>query len=236
MNETNGNCAILFIKEPVRGQVKTRLAVTVGADRAVELYRCFVEDIISMLDGLNVSTCCCYQGPGGAEALGNWLGRRRSYVCQSGANLGQRMANAFRSAFASGFSKVVLIGSDLPDLPGDIVRQALAALDTHGVVIGPSRDGGYYLIGFTAAHFLSQVFENLCWSTDRIFEQTMGILNNQGVNTHVLPRWHDVDTWSDLQDLIRRNESTSFRGSRTWAFVRECGWVGDEEERSEQDV
>lgn len=236
MKETNGNCVVLFIKEPIRGRVKTRLAAAVGADCTVELYKCFVEDIVSMLEGLSLVTCCCCDSSGGAETLGDWLGRQHSYLAQSGGDLGRRMANAFRDTFAAGFSKAVLIGSDLPDLPCGIIRQAFAALDVHDAVIGPSSDGGYYLIGFAAPRSLLGVFEDVPWGTDCVFARTMEILNGRGIRTCVLPRWHDVDTWSDVEDLIRRNASTSFRGSRTWAFVRKCGWVSGEEERSEGNV
>lgn len=236
MNERKDNCVILFIREPIRGQVKTRLAAAVGADLAVELYRRFVEDTVSTLNGLSVPTRCYYDGPGGTEALGNWLGGRCHYLRQSGDGLGRKMANAFRDAFADGFAKVVLIGSDLPDLPAALIERAFAELQSHDAVIGPARDGGYYLIGFTTAHFLPEVFERISWSTERVFEQTMGILNSRGRKTHVLPRWHDVDTWSDLEDLIRRNASTPFCDSRTWAFARECGWIDDEAERSETSV
>ncbi len=236
MKETNGNCVVLFIKEPIRGRVKTRLAAAVGADCTVELYKCFVEDIVSMLEGLSISTRCYCLGSGSTEALQNWLGRRHSYLVQSGDGLGRRMANALRDAFAAGFSKAVLIGSDLPDLPCDIIRQAFAALDAHDAVIGPSSDGGYYLIGFSAPHLPPGVFEDVPWGTDCVFERTMEILNGRGIRTCVLPQWHDVDTWSDVEDLIRRNTGTSFRGSRTWAFVRKYGWVSGEEERSEGNV
>ena len=228
-------CAILFLRQPDRGQVKTRLAAVAGTDRATDLYRCFVEDTVSMLDGLQVHTKCFYDGADGSTYLNRWLGESRWYARQRGDDLGRRMANAFRDVFAAGFSRAVLIGSDLPDLPGEMVRNAFSSLDAHDAVIGPSTDGGYYLIGFTASSFLPAAFDGVPWSTDRVFEETMESLDSGDVKTSVLPPWQDVDTWEDIGDLIRRSRRTSFRESRTWAFLGRCGWI-DGMEGSDGDV
>jgi rSAM/selenodomain-associated transferase 1 len=215
---------LFFLRLPEEGQVKTRLGATIGQDRATELYGRFVEDILAMLDGVGIDVHICYQPRGAGLTVGNWLGQHRSYAPQEGADLGGRMANAFRDAFAGGVSRAVLIGSDIPDLPGETVAQAFRDLQRNDVVIGPSSDGGYYLIGFDAARFEPDVFESIRWSTDHVFDQTMAIVNRHRLKTGVLPVWHDVDTRSDLDALIERSRDTRFENSKTFNLIRGYGW------------
>ena len=120
-----------------------------------------------------------------------------------------------------GFSKVALIGSDLPDLPADFLNLGLRALDTHQALLGPSDDGGYYLIGFSKDAFLPEAFDNIAWGTDRVFAHTVKILKRHRKKLYVLPRWHDVDTLEDLKLLVARSRNTDFRNSRTFSFLQE---------------
>lgn len=224
MSRTSDQRVLFFVRSPERGRVKTRLAAAIGPDRATELYGRFVEDIIAMLDETGVDVHCCYEPAGAGVTLSGWLGSQRSYVAQVGEDLGRRMANAFQDAFKDGISRAILIGSDIPDLPATIVEQAFRDLRTNDVVIGPSRDGGYYLLGFVATRFVPEVFEGITWSTDHVFDQTMAILNGNGVSVSVLPVWHDVDTRSDLDALIERNKDTAFQDTKTFNLIRGYGW------------
>jgi uncharacterized protein len=224
MSTTSGQRVLLFLKVPGVGRVKTRLAAEIGQDRATELYRCFVEDIIAMLDRIGIDVQCCYE-PAGAEAvLSEWLGGQRSYAVQVGDDLGRRMEHAFRGAFREGVSQAVLIGSDIPDLAAEIVELAFTELGTKDVVIGPSSDGGYYLLGFRGERFVPEVFEGIRWSTDHVFDQTTAILSRNGLNVSVLPVWHDVDTRSDLDALIERNRDTAFQDTKTFNLIQGYGW------------
>jgi len=222
VSRSNRQRILFFVKTPEKGCVKTRLASAVGEDRAVELYRCFVEDIVAMLETLGVEMECCYRPVSAEAALGEWLGRRRLYVPQQGEDLGARMENAFRHVFEKGISQAVLIGSDSPDLAASLLKQAFRELRRHDAVIGPSSDGGYYLLGFDARHFVPEAFANVSWSTDHVFAQTLDILNRHACDVFVLPPWHDVDTRSDLDDLIDRNRGTAFEKSRTFNLIQ--GW------------
>ena len=215
-------CVLFFIKTPEKGCVKTRLASAVGEDRAVELYRCFVEDIVAMLDTLGVEMECCYRSVNAEAALGEWLGRHRLYRPQQGEDLGARMENAFRHVFEKGISQAVVIGSDSPDLAASLLEQAFRKLQRHDAVIGPSSDGGYYLLGFDARRFVPEAFAYVSWSTNQVFAQTLDILNRHGRDVFVLPQWHDVDTRSDLDDLIDRNRGTAFEESKTFNLIQ--GW------------
>jgi rSAM/selenodomain-associated transferase 1 len=130
------------------------------------------------------------------------------------------MKNAFIDVFDEGFSRVVIVGSDIPDLPGKFLSQAFAQLDSNDVVIGPSSDGGYYLIGFCRNSFLAEAFDDITWSTSAVLEQTLARLKSHGLTVHLLPKWHDVDTRADLDDLASRNGNTGFDLSKTFAFMQ----------------
>jgi rSAM/selenodomain-associated transferase 1 len=220
MNSRSSNCIVMFVKSPTTGQAKTRLAAEIGEDAAVRLYRCFVEDLISMVEKLDTSLRICFYPPETKSLFLQWLGEQHGYIPQTGDDLGERLKNAFVDAFEQGFSKVVAIGSDSPDLPASFLRQAFEELDFNDAVVGPSSDGGYYLIGFSADSFAPEAFDGIAWSTSAVFGQTRMKLKMHGLGVHLLPQWHDVDTRADLDGLIARNENTSFALSRTLAYIR----------------
>ncbi len=130
------------------------------------------------------------------------------------------MKDAFEQVFEKGLEEAVLIGSDAPDLPVDFVNIAFSAFETHGAVIGPSSDGGYYLIGFSRQSFLPEIFDGITWSTETVFQDTMKIFDQNDNKVRTLPLWHDIDTVSDLKALILRNEHTAFRKSETIAYLQ----------------
>lgn len=220
MDTQGSNCILLFVKSPISGQVKTRLAAEIGEEAAVGLYRCFVEDLISTVAGLGAAFRLCFHPPEAKAHFQQWLGEQHSYTPQAGNGLGERLKNAFADAFEQGFSKVVAIGSDSPDLPEDFLRRAFEQLESHDAVIGPSSDGGYYLIGFSENSFVTEAFDCIAWSTSAVCDQTQMRLRTHELNVHLLPLWHDVDTRADLEGLAARNENTSFGLSRTFAYIR----------------
>jgi len=216
---TNTSIILLFIKAPVKGQVKTRLAAILGDDAALDLYRRFVLDILDTLDLTGIPVRICYSPAESGNSVSRWMGPERQYQPQEGADVGERMKNAFQQAFSGGASRVVLIGSDIPDLPAQILNEALAGLVTHDAVIGPARDGGYYLIGFRAGTFFPAVFQNIPWSTGAVFERTMAAFDRGSKQVHVLPTWQDVDTIDDLKDLATRGRRSAFRSTRTMSYL-----------------
>jgi len=108
------------------------------------------------------------------------------------------MEHALRQAFVQGFSRAVLIGSDIPDLTVELMDEAFSSLRTNDAVIGPAFDGGYYLIGFNRDTLLSEVFEGMEWSTDTVFAETLARLKASGLKAHQLPQQRDIDTLADL--------------------------------------
>ncbi len=195
---------MVFLKAPRKGTVKTRLAKDVGNDVAALLYRHFVLDVLDILKTKRWDIAIQYDPPGSARQIRQWLGPDFRYAPQRGSGLGKRMRNAFESAFADGVQRAILIGTDAPDLPSRFIHRAEKALQTVDAVLGPCRDGGYYLIGFTREGFAPAVFTGIPWSTSRVFQLTERALNQRGRRFHVLPIWQDIDNIADLHELARR--------------------------------
>ena len=152
------DCVIVFVRYPMAGQVKTRLAESIGPESAAQLYRCFVADILDKMIGGLWKTEVHFTPAERGWDFQNWLGDEYRYVPQQGADLGERMVRAFEDFFDRGTRRAVLIGADLPDLPAEFIRRGFEELDENDIVLGPSADGGYYLIGFTKEGFASAVF------------------------------------------------------------------------------
>jgi rSAM/selenodomain-associated transferase 1 len=219
MNKPGKDCMLFFAKYPEKGEVKKRLATHLGEDITVELYRYFVLDSLSTLEKCGVKLLVCFYPPESQKRFAEWLGMNYSYVPQQGSDLGQRMKTCFVNAFDRGFHFVVAIGSDIPDLPCEFIKEALSSLKTHDVVIGPSFDGGYYLIGFREDKFIPEVFDGIDWGTHTVFHDTLTVLQNAICNVHTLPKWSDIDTIADLKHLIDRNQNTEFHNSKTISYL-----------------
>lgn len=214
-------CVLLFVKFPEKEKVKHRLAVGLTEDIAVELYRNFVLDTLSMLEGLPFPFYVCFYPPVDQKKFFTWLGTQYQFLPQEGADLGERMRSCFKRAFALGFHRVVLIGSDSPDLPYEYLKEAFTVLQTEDVVLGPAVDGGYYLIGFRNTTFTPSVFEKIHWSTPTVLAETMANIKEADHTIHLLPSWSDVDTIDDLERLVIRSKNTAFKSSRTITYLRQ---------------
>jgi rSAM/selenodomain-associated transferase 1 len=209
----------MCVKLPERGKVKSRLAASVGEDIAADLYRCFVKDIIEMLRGSEHPFTIYFHPPDSKKSIVQWLGDTCKLLPQTGDDLGQRMKNAFCEVFSQGIGSAILIGSDSPDLSIAIIDKALSSLSGHDAVVGPSYDGGYYLIGFRADTFLPDVFDGIPWSTPDVFLKTMEIFARKGFLVDILPQWRDIDTLDDLKTLYIENRYTPFACSATMRYV-----------------
>ena len=218
--EIKTDCLIIFVKWPEKGRVKTRLSAALGDDAVLELYRCFVEDIIETVKRSGFRPLIAYYPEGAGEKIAAWLGDENDYIPQVGADLGAKMSNAFRLVFERGVSRAVLIGSDFPDLPAEIISEAFSALENSDAVIGPAKDGGYYLIGFRQDTFSPRVFDGIHWSTAEVFERTMTIFTQERLDIHQLPVWRDIDRPEDLVDLVKQNMDKPFMQSKTMAYLQ----------------
>ncbi len=207
-----------FVKAPRPGTVKTRLARDIGEETAARLYQHFVLDVLDLLgDNGERERVILYDPPDAWTEIRDWLGPAYRYHPQSGGDLGERMCNAFKWAFADGAHRALLVGTDLPDLPPDVIETADNGLRAADAVLGPSPDGGYYLIGFTRTGFEPAVFHHIPWSTDGVFRQTEQLLTRRGRRLLRLPVWRDVDDLADLGALTDR-----IRTHGRAAHTRQC--------------
>lgn len=219
-----GPLAILLVKHPRQGEVKTRLARLYGEELAAELYRNFVLDMLSSLEVTRLRYAISYYPPESLSPVMAWLGGSLSYEAQRGRDHPERLKNTFIDAFSRGEERVLVLASDVPDLSPAIILEASSCLEQSDAVLGPSLDGGYYLIGFRRDAFREEAFHDIAWSTSQAFSDTLSRLG--GLRVHVLPVWPDIDTPSDLVELIRSGRNPAFSSSRTMAVLRENKLVG----------
>jgi rSAM/selenodomain-associated transferase 1 len=202
---------ILFLKRFQAGGVKTRLARRLGDQGALEVYAAMVADLLINLRPLREIVVPYYdaaaQPAQGAQPqvqsadAAAYFPRAKMGI-QEGGNLGQRMSNAFRDVFAAGAEQALLIGSDIPGISGDLLEGYLARLRRFPMVIGPAADGGYYLIGFRRESFQAEVFDDIEWSTERVFAQTLEKARSLRLCCYVGPERRDVDTVEDLEAML----------------------------------
>ncbi len=192
---------VVLGKPPRPGGTKTRLVPPLSLQEAASLYRAFLRDTVTTAIGLGWEqvTLVHPADPTAAPALRAILPATIALQCQVGEGLGAALAGAFAAQLRAGAQSVILIGSDTPTLPPSLLEEAASALHANDLVVGPSADGGYYLIGMTRQH--PDLFDRIAWSTSIVFEQTMERARERGLRTHVLREWYDVDTVTELTRL-----------------------------------
>jgi rSAM/selenodomain-associated transferase 1 len=208
--------SIIFAKEPVPGQVKTRLSPPLRPEDACRLYYCFIEDILEGMTRLPGMELALAYAPAGSHDFFRHLAPAPvRLVPQEGPDLGERQARAFAWGFAGGFETILLRGCDTPDLPGAILLEAQEKLASARaeVVLGPSLDGGYYLIGLKALY--PKLFEGLSWSTDTVLTDTLNRALKLSLRVHLLPYWQDIDTYADLVDFLKQPHPPHRQGWRS---------------------
>jgi rSAM/selenodomain-associated transferase 1 len=221
MNRKIKNGVILFIKSPEIGKVKSRLSASIDKKTVVKIYKLFVQDILKKLEEIPYEKIICYSPKNANHDIKKWLGSNYIYIPQNGSNLGERLKNSFVEGFQSGFLKLIAIGSDSPDLKLDYFIDAFKNLDAYDTVIGPCVDGGYYLIGFSKNSYYPKVFEDIPWSTEKVYERSIESIEKANLKVYTLPIWQDVDTIEDLFYLYEKNQNTEFKNSETIAFLSE---------------
>jgi rSAM/selenodomain-associated transferase 1 len=202
-------CILILCKNPILGSVKTRLASSVGAQKALEIYRFLLQHTAQIVAAVPSDKRIYYS----EEVLDDDVFQGPSYHkgLQTQGDLGQRMRTAFEEAFAEGYERVLVIGSDCYDLSSALLNQALSALNNHDVVLGPAQDGGYYLLGLrqlsdAPESLLDSVFEEQPWSQDNLLQSTLNALSASEDNSYtylLLPELSDVDYLEDLPLKLR---------------------------------
>jgi rSAM/selenodomain-associated transferase 1 len=187
---------LVFVRAPEAGRVKTRLAATLGAEGALRVYRRLAEHTLREARAVGGEVRVHFTPADAGDEVRAWLGDGPRYLPQSAGDLGARMEAAFRTAFEDGAERVVIIGSDLPELSAALLRRAFGALETHPAVIGPARDGGYYLLGMRT--MIGGLFDAIPWSTDQVLARTLDRLRAAGIEPAFLDTLSDVDEMDDL--------------------------------------
>lgn len=200
------DCFGVFVKYWEPGKVKTRLAATLGDEATAEIYRQFVLTLIRRFSRTGDERVLCFAPDDRAAAFREVAGSDWFVKPQSSGNLGERMIGFFDSHFRNGAERVVLIGSDSPTMPTEHVESAFRLLSETDVVLGPTEDGGYYLIG--ASRDVAGIFEEIDWSTPQVWDQTIARLCELQLSYESLPQWYDVDERADLLRL--RDELSGF--------------------------
>jgi rSAM/selenodomain-associated transferase 1 len=201
-----GLCALaVMTKAPQAGRVKTRLTPPLSPDEAAALNVCFLRDTAAAIsrtaDGERAQGIGVYTPSGAEAAYADILPKEFSLVPQRGEAFGERLCAATEDLLRLGFASLCLIDSDSPTVPAHAFARATDYLaeDKDSVILGPSDDGGYYLIGLKKLH--RALFERIDWSTDRVLEQTIAAARAIGLPVHLLPTWYDVDDWATLARL-----------------------------------
>ncbi len=205
------NALAVMAKAPVAGQVKTRLRPAFTAEAAAELARALLVDQLRHLEKLRATECYLAFAPDKGHRLMEDLAPPCFRLfSQQGDDLGSRMEGIFSRLFDMGHKHIVLIGGDLPPVPLGYFAEAYDFLESgkKRVVLGPSHDGGYYLVGCNQA--TPEIFRGMSWSHDDVLAQTRDKLMAMKVDHHLLPVWFDIDTPDDL-DYFRSRLDASLR-------------------------
>lgn len=210
MGRTDSSALLIFGREPRLGRVKTRLAASLGAEQALALHCACLQATAALAASLPRSVdlwlYLTSNSPAAARRIARRLNlpRRLKVRAQSRGNLGRRLTRALAELGEAGYARVVVVGTDSPTLPPQRLRRAFATLGRADAVLGPARDGGYYLIGLRPGSInLRQLFQGVEWGTPRTFRQTEARFRAARLRLRLLPLGYDVDTAADLLRLRR---------------------------------
>jgi uncharacterized protein len=205
---------IVFLKNPVAGRVKTRLAAETGHQAALAVYLELIKrtrEAVTSYGQCDVYLYFSDHLPAGNDTLqSDWAAGSAGVCVQSGDDLGSRMHNAFCDLKDAGYKRICIIGTDCPGMSPDILLEAFHGLDSCDLCIGPALDGGYYLLGMQEIH--PWLFAGKQWSTATVLKSTLGDASARGISVHMLPKLRDLDDVGDLYhfpDLIKLAERTA---------------------------
>jgi rSAM/selenodomain-associated transferase 1 len=197
---------IIFVRNPVLGKVKTRLAEKLGKEHALSVYKKLLQHTRMITADISADRFVFY-----ADYLNDndqWSNGGYYKKLQSGDDLGDRMKHAFVSLFANGYKSIAVIGSDCFELTGGLIEEAFEALEKYQTVIGPANDGGYYLLGMNT--FIEDVFKSKRWGTSTVLKDTIDTIISGRHSVKMLPTLSDVDDIEDLKKFPELFSLSSF--------------------------
>jgi rSAM/selenodomain-associated transferase 1 len=197
--EKQSSALLVFVRMPRPGKVKTRLAKSLGDEKAAEFYSLCTDATLKEIEQLSqeVDKYIFLTEPINKHEMQRWADLGFKVAVQVGECLGHRLCNAFISILENGARKAIIVASDVPDLSTGIMKEAIKRLDDSDVVIGPCYDGGYYLIGMKELH--EELFHGISWGTERVYQQTLDAAKENGLTVNQLPVLIDIDTEADLR-------------------------------------
>lgn len=190
---------IIFQKTPELGKVKTRLAKTIGKAKALEAYQLLLQHTHEQVALVDADVFVYFE-----KEIDPFFVRDQRYVgvLQERGDLGQKMKTALQEVLADGYPKAILIGSDCPGLDAEVLEQAIHYLSSSDLVLGPAKDGGYYLIGM--GQMYGTLFENMPWSTSEVFSKTLAEAKHLDLEIALLRELADVDVYEDLDEDLKK--------------------------------
>ncbi|CDF80699.1 putative glycosyltransferase (GT2) [Formosa agariphila KMM 3901] len=197
---TSKKALIIFARNPELGKCKTRLAKTIGDENALDIYRTLLQHTADIATGVKADSFVFYSEH--IHKNDTWDDNTFRKKLQQGDDLGERMSHAFSDLFQNNYQKIIIIGSDILDLTTASINDAYNQLEHHDVVIGPAKDGGYYLLGMKTLH--SSLFENKSWGTATVLKDSLKNLENKSV--HLLEELNDIDTFEDIKEYPQFNK------------------------------
>lgn len=222
------NALILMTRIPIPGKTKTRLMDLLTGDECAGLHLAFLKDLMTTFTELkDIDVIMTYTPEDSFFILEDMIPESIESFPQKGEDLGERMFNAIDGVLQKGYKKVVLIGSDIPDLSAKDIQTSFQVLDNHDIVFGPTYDGGYYLVGMKTPH--EEIFHiPKKWGGKSVLESTIDIGNEQQLTIGLSPKYRDIDTKEDLLQFERKHENS--KSSYTMKWIRE--WRKKYAERS----
>ena len=199
MDQKTKSLLIIFYRNPKLGKVKTRLAASMGNQKALDIYRKLSLHTRSVTEGLSVDKIVFYSDA--IDLMDIWPNAIYLKAMQEGEDLGQKMQNAVVAGFETGYTSICIIGTDCLALTAEVITEAFEELESVDAVIGPATDGGYYLLGMKKPH--SQIFSNKNWSTHSVLRETIDDFEALNLLYVKLEELRDVDTEDDLPDELK---------------------------------
>jgi uncharacterized protein len=207
------NAVIIFVKNPVAGKVKTRLAAAIGNDKALDIYLHLITHTVNAAVNVAADKYIYF-----SDEIDTTIGQNAAFkkAVQSGADLGERMKNAFSDVLNNAYHKVIITGTDCPGISPEILQRAFNQLAGTDVVIGPAADGGYYLLGMKALHPV--LFDNIEWSTSAVLQTTVERCTQNNLQCQLLEELSDIDEEKDLvhfYKLLKRDNNDQHNNTGT---------------------
>ena len=197
---TINDCVLIVVaKQPAPGNTKTRLCPPLNYEQAAELYECFLRDTLEVMRKVPGVRRWIGYLPEGGERYFNQLAPDMELIFQHGETLGERLDHLLTQALQNGAGRAVVMDSDSPNLPAEYLSLAFEKLQENDVVLGPTCDGGYYLIGMKKPH--PHLLKEVQMSTSHVLADTLTLAAKNHVKAALLPEWYDVDTFAELSQL-----------------------------------